>query len=266
MLILAFKLFITPLLIGSVTLAGRRWGSALSGLLIGLPLTSGPVSFLLALEYGRDFAGRSAVGGLAGQISISIFCLAYIAVARSHSWKMSSIASIAAFFASTFVLNLFSWQLWPALAVLLVCIVSSARLVEHHSLSTQDLIAPKWDLPGRIICATALVVLLTTVANTLGPQLSGLLAPFPAFSIIFAAFTHSQQGGKSASNLLGGVIAGSGGNAMFFTVVGALLTTQGIAITYLLATSAAIAVGAVTFFLSKKNRGEINEAKGMHDS
>ena len=46
MLILAFKLFLTPLLIVSVTLAGRRWGTAVSGLLIGLPLVSAPISGL----------------------------------------------------------------------------------------------------------------------------------------------------------------------------------------------------------------------------
>lgn len=253
MLILLFKLFITPLLIGSVTLAGRRWGSVVSGLLIGLPLTSGPISFILALEYGQVFASQSAVGNLAGQISNCIFCLTYIGVARSCSWRTSSIAAIAAFFASTFVLNLFFWQLWPALTVLLVFIVLSARLIKHQCLSTQGSIPPKWDFPGRIICATGLVLFLTAVADTLGPQLSGLIAPFPAFSVIFAAFTHSQQGEKGASNLLRGVIVGSGGYATFFTVVGSMLTTQNIAITYLIATWAAIGVGGATFFLSKKN-------------
>ena len=49
MLILAFKLFLTPLLIVSVTLAGRRWGTAVSGLLIGLPLVSAPISFIRSL-------------------------------------------------------------------------------------------------------------------------------------------------------------------------------------------------------------------------
>jgi hypothetical protein len=259
MLILAFKLLITPLLIGSVTLAGRRWGSIVSGMLIGLPLTSGPISFILALEYGQEFASQSAVGNLAGQISNCVFCLAYIGVARSCSWKISSIAAIAAFFTATFVLNLFSWQLWPALSVLLVFIVFSARLVSQHSLSTQGPLPPKWDLPARVVCATALVIILTAMADRLGPQLSGLISPFPAFSVIFAAFTHSQQGGKSASNLLRGVIVGSGGYAAFFTVVGTMLTSHGVAITYLAASLASIVVGASTLFLTKRIRCRISK-------
>ena len=53
MLLLVFKLLLTPLLIGLVSLAGRRWGPGVSGWLVGLPLTSAPVSLFLTLEQGR---------------------------------------------------------------------------------------------------------------------------------------------------------------------------------------------------------------------
>ncbi len=254
MLIVAFKLFITPLLIGSVTLAGRRWGAIVSGLMIGLPLTSGPISLILALEYGPDFAGRSAVGNLAGQISNCIFCLTYIGAARLGSWKTSAVSSLAAFFASTFVLNLFAWQAWNALAVLLVVIVLSACLLPRQWHGARELPPSKWDLPARIACATGLVVLLTSVADGLGPQLSGLLSPFPAFSLIFAAFSHAQHGAEDAASLLRGVIVGSGGYAAFFSVVWALLPAHGIAATYLVAALASMAIGAITLFLARRER------------
>jgi hypothetical protein len=255
-MLLAFKLLITPILIGSVTLAGRRWGSIVSGFLIGLPLTSGPISFILALEYGLSFASQSAVGNLAGQISNCIFCLTYIGVSRRATWPVSAAAAIGAFFASTFMLHQVAWQLWPALGALVVVIVVAARLVKPHTLPTRGLVSPKWDLPGRILSATVLVVLLTTIADALGPQLSGLISPFPAFSVIFAAFNHAQQGTKSASNLLRGVIVGSGGYATFFVVVSALLPTLGIALTYTLASMAAIIVGAAVFFTAQYQSGQ----------
>ena len=258
MLILTFKLLLTPLLIGSVTLAGRRWGSIVSGLMIGLPLTSGPISLILALEYGQDFAGRSAIGNLAGQISNCIFCLTYIAAARAGSWKISAIAAVAAFFAATFILNLFSWQLWTALAVLLAFMALSARQLAQHSIPAHDTLPPKWDLPARVVCATGLVLLLTAVAERLGPQLSGLLSPFPAFSLIFAVFTHSQLGVKDASNLLRGVIVGSGGYAAFFTVVCVMLPTHGIATTYASAALASIVLGGVTLFFTQRTRGSVS--------
>ena len=61
-----FKLIITPVLIGSVTLAGRRLGPVVNGLLVGLPLTTGPISLILARQFGLEFAASAAVGNLAG--------------------------------------------------------------------------------------------------------------------------------------------------------------------------------------------------------
>ena len=252
MLIFAFKLFATPLLIGAVTLAGRRWGAMASGLLIGLPLTSGPISFILACEYGLDFASRSAVGNLAGQISNCLFCLTYISLARSCHWLISALAAIAVFFAATWLWNGIDWQLWPTFGTLLVVIVAAARLVPRHKLPAQRWSPPKWDLPARIVTATGLVVLLTSVANELGPQLSGLISPFPAFSVIFAAFTHAQQGAKSASNLLRGVIVGSASYAVFFLVVGLLLNGSGIALTYALACGAAVAFSGLFYLCTRQ--------------
>lgn len=254
MLILLFKLFITPTLITTVTLAGRYWGAVASGLLMGLPLTSGPISFILALEYGPHFASQSAIGNLAGQVSNFIFCLTYIALARSRSWKICSVMAVLAFSVSTTIFNFINWGLWSALAFLLSSMFISTRFIKHHNISHHVQTPPKWDLPGRIFCATLLVLVLTAAADFLGPTLSGLIAPVPIFLVIFATFTHVQQGEKATSNLLRGVIVGSGGYATFYTVVGVLLATSSVFVTYLIATSFAIAIGGVIFLLTKRRR------------
>ena len=70
-----FKLIIIPVMIGSVTLAGRRLGSVVNGLLVGLPLTRGPISLILARQFGLEFAASAAFGNLAGQALMCVFCL-----------------------------------------------------------------------------------------------------------------------------------------------------------------------------------------------
>ena len=40
---LLFKIFLAPVLILLVSLAGRKWGHGVSGWLLGLPLGSGPI-------------------------------------------------------------------------------------------------------------------------------------------------------------------------------------------------------------------------------
>ena len=63
-MLLLLKLILTPLLIGSISVAERRFGPAVSGWLVGLPLTSAPVALFLALEQGTAFASRVAQGTL----------------------------------------------------------------------------------------------------------------------------------------------------------------------------------------------------------
>src|SRR5205085_6910931 len=96
--ILAFKLLLTPLLIGLVSLASRRWGPAVGGWLVGLPLTSAPVTLFLALEQGSTFAAGAAQGTLLGQISVSSFCLAYSWLALRLGWLYSLLIGWCVFF------------------------------------------------------------------------------------------------------------------------------------------------------------------------
>jgi len=253
-MIFAFKLFITPFFIGSATLAGRRWGPVVNGLLVGLPLTTGPISFILAHSFGLEFAAKAAVGNLAGQISMCTFCLIYSLTAQKNNWLISAIAAIAAFLLATFLLNKIFWTLLPAFFILMIVIALTARLIPRQHLLSNISIHPKWDLPARMIVATTFVILLTTFANLLGPQLSGLISTFPIFGVVFAAFTHSQQGANAASNLLRGVTLGSVSYAFFFLIVGTCLTHLGIALTYLLALFATILVSGIFYFITQHEK------------
>jgi hypothetical protein len=253
-MILVIKLFLTPIFIALVSLTGRRWGSEASGWLMGLPLSSGPISFILALQYGTDFAARSAVGNLGGQVSVCVFCLAYSLAAGRFTWPVSAGLSVAAFMASTWLLNSLSLPLLPALALLLAVIFLFGRLIPDKALPIQTSTPPRWDLPLRMGMAALVVVVITTFANSIGAQLSGLIAPFPVFGVIMAAFTHAQQGGDQATRLVRGIVVGSLGFTIFFIVVAGLLPLIGILWTYLLAACGSIGLNAVLYAMQMKRR------------
>ena len=249
------KLSLTPLLISGVTLAGRRWGPLVSGLLIGLPLTTGPISLFLALEQGIGFATKAAIGGLVGQASICLFCLAYAHAARRLNWMASALCASGAFITATTLFNLIAWTLPSALAVLLLAIAIILRLLPKAVPSIATFAPPRWDLPARMCVATCFVLLVTGVAELLGPQLSGLVAPFPVFGLVFAVFSQIQQGGASSTNVLRGIVLGSSAYTCFFTIVGLTLPDLGIGITYALASLGAIAASGASYLLSRhKNR------------
>src|SRR5512145_2383454 len=249
-MVLVLKLLLTPVLIGLATLAGRRWGPAFSGWFIGFPLTSGPVSVILALQHGPDFAARAAIGNLGGLASISAFCLAYTLASRRWDLRVSLASAIGAFLLATLAWSRFSLTLWPTLVTALAFNGLVVRYLPRNASSVPAASTARWDMPARMIVASAFVFSLTTSASVLGPQLSGLITPFPVFGSVLAAFAHRQQGAGAAQHFLRGHAISLFGFAAFFLVVGAALTTLPMHWTYLLATLAAIVVNGLTLRLS----------------
>ncbi len=214
---------------------------------MGLPLTSAPISVFLAIQYGAAFAARSASGNLAGQASVCIFCLAYSLAAQKYPWFPCAIISLLTFLVSTLIWNQISLTLIPAVALLGIVICLVLWWMPRGTSEIMPISPPRWDLPTRMLLAAAFVTALTTFANTLGPHLSGLIAPFPVFGTIITVFTHRQQGPDATARLLRGIVFGSLAYTAFFLVSGSLLIHISLEGTYLLASVAAICVSVVTF-------------------
>ena len=130
-MILLFKLITAPILILCLTMLSRRFGPTIGGLLMGVPLVTGPISLFTALENGSSFAQHAAVANFVGQVSTCIFCFCYAVAARRMNCWLSMIVSIIAFFGATFVWNRFDWSFAPALGLLIVTIVLSISLMNQ---------------------------------------------------------------------------------------------------------------------------------------
>jgi hypothetical protein len=245
--IFILKLLLTPLLIAALTLIGRRWGPDVSGAVAGLPLTSGPVSVFLALEQGTSFAAHAARGTLAGLIAVGAFCLAYALTASRRKWITSMIAGIAAFAVFASLLVLVPLSLVATFIIVALFLTIILRLMPNAIDGTSVAVRTqlKWDLPLRIAIATGLVFLLTAVAPKLGPQMTGLVSPFPVFGGVLAIFAHRHFGAIDAQRVLRSVLLASFSFAVFFLIVGTMLARYGCAATYLIAAVAALSVNAL---------------------
>lgn len=253
--ILLLKLLLTPTLIGAVSLAGRRWGAGISGWLVGLPLTSGPVAFFLALAQGTSFASTAAAGILAGVFSVACFCLAYSWLALRRSWPLTLFTGWLIFAASTWGLE--QVTILPVIPVFIGVIAVLALVLWLLPSTSQQPIktgSAWWDIPARMLFATAFVLGLTELAPHLGPQLSGLIAPFPIFTTILAVFTHHFQGGAAATPLLRGVLLGLFSFASFFLVVAILIKPAGLLITFLCAAIVALSVQGFSLLILQRSR------------
>ena len=248
---LALKLVLTPALIGISTLVGRRWGQAVGGWLVGLPLTSGPVVLFLALEHGTTFGAEAAQGSLRGLVAESAFALCYAWVAQRHAWPAALLGGALSFGAVGFVMQ---W-LAPAPALLVAIVVASLaltlRLLPSFTGTVTSVRPQSWDLPARMVMATLLVLALTSAAAWIGPQLSGLIATFPLLAGVLTVFGHHAQGKGAAVNVLRGLLLGLFSFAAFFVALGATMEKFGIAVGFGAAVAAALAVQTVSLLLAR---------------
>lgn len=249
---LALKLVLTPLLVGAASLAGRRWGTAVGGWLIGIPFTSGPIAFFLALNPGGRFAQEAAAGIMAGAISQAAFCLGYAWTAQRMGWWLSLAGATAAFAVSTLMLSMVAL---PAPAIFVVIIV--VNVVALFLMPSAPVVAPErpeypgWDIPARMVVATAFVLVLTSAAPLLGARLAGLIAPFPLYASVLAAFAHRVVGRDAAVGVVRGLLLGLFAFASFFLAV-AILLPQGIAVAFAVAIGLALAVQAATLVAGRR--------------
>lgn len=245
-MILALKLLLSPLLIAASTLAGRRWGPMVSGWFLGFPFISGPVSLVLAVQSGYVFATQAAVGSLAGQVGMCIFCAAYTFLARKLPWWLTAPLSVGAYLGVVALWNQFPLPLLAVFAILIAVIFLLLWAIPKEAVPSSGMKPTWWDMPARMLTAGLFVFTITTASHWLGPMMSGVLATFPVFGTTLASFTHAQQGGRAAGQLLRGTILGSLGIAVFNLVVGLLLPLTGSLWVYLLAAAATFAVNGIT--------------------
>jgi hypothetical protein len=226
---LTLKLVVTPALIGAATLAGRRWGQSIGGWLVGLPLTTGPVAFFIALDHGESFAAAAVVGSLAGAVAEVAFSLAYGWSALRRSWPAALLAGTAAYAAVAALVQGLDLGAVALFVLVIAALALSLRLMPRGVAGSAPVVAPRWDLPARMVLATTVVLVLTALAPRLGARLSGLLATYPLFAAILTAFGHRQEGAGAAIGVLRGLLFGLFSFAGFCLVLALGLVPLGLA-------------------------------------
>ncbi len=245
--LLVFKLVVTPLLLVAASLAVRRWGETIGGLLIALPLTSGPISVFLALEHGPAFAAQATAGSLIATAAQALFCFAYSKLAPL-GWAIALAGACATF---AVVAGLLQQIPLPHIGLFLIAasaVLLAFNLLPRLTIETGRLIPPWWDLPMRMLLIAGLVVGVTLIAPYVGAKTSGVLASFPFMTIILAVFTHRQIGHAAAQQLVRGVAAGLLSFCAFSYVLGLTLLTLNLFAAYAIPIVCTLAIQAVSLY------------------
>ena len=192
---LVLRLVLPPLTVLAAGWLQHRVGPRVSGRLVGLPLTSGPLVLVLLLAEGAPAASIAAQGVLAGQLMVVGFTCAY-AVASTRATARATLAAAAA---ATMVLGAgvhtaTEALAWSGLAVIPVALMA-IWLWRPDATPVASPTRPSGAQLGlRAGLAGVLVAGLSTSSRVLGAGLTGLLASVPLVVAVVAPSTHRDGG------------------------------------------------------------------------
>ncbi|HNE05430.1 MAG TPA: hypothetical protein PLT08_12970 [Anaerolineales bacterium] len=251
--VLALKLILAPLIIGSASLAGRRWGPAVSGWIVGMPLTSGPVVFFVALSHGATFAESSVLGVLSGGISLVLYALTYAWVATRFPWYVAFVGSFIVFSLSTLFLQNITVSLWFIVPVVVAAILIGLTYMPKGEVEPGESKLSQWDIPVRILIGTSFILLLTGIAPFIGSRLTGLLTTIPLYVTILSIFAHRDYGPAAAAHVLRGLLYGMFAFTGFFFVLSLLIEETSLGVSFGLAVLAALAIQGTSLLILRRS-------------
>lgn len=250
--ILPLKLFLVPVLIAAITLAGRRWGATVAGSLAGFPVVTGPILYFLFLEQGSEFAKGAAIASTVGVMSNIAFGIAYSWASRRSGWQWSLCLGWITYFCAVAALNLVHVNAWQAGVFTVVGLLIAARLYPVDDTIAVDAPAASSDLVYRMVAAALLVILVTVFSAALGPNLSGMFAVFPVMGSVLGVFSHIHFGQRYTVRILRGMVQGFYAFTAFCVILALGLDRGYAGWGFLAALLAAVAVQTINMRLSRK--------------
>lgn len=243
---LAAKIFLSPICVVAVSLAGRRWGWAVAGILAGLPVVAGPILLVETLVHGRAFGSEAAAATLLGPIAVTVFVVVYGRLALVAGPARCLLLGGVAFAAGILALSAVRPPSAVSLVLVAACFAAGLSLLPiGFDPAAPGGSPPSWDLPARALTVLVLVLALTAVSGALGPHLSGLLAAFPVLTSVLAVFTHAHDGVGQLEVMLRNFLVGFYGFAAFFFTLAVSLSSLGTEAAFATATGVALLTQAL---------------------
>lgn len=242
---LLLKLMIVPLFLAGISLAARRWGPHVGGLLAGFPVVTGPILFFLSLEQGPRFAAQAARGSLLAVVACVAFGVVYCHSGRRLAWPLSISLGLLAWFGSAAALAHFPGDLPLAAALTLLTVTIGPLLLPPSAEPDQPAASlPGAELGARMLAGALLVLAVTAVAASVGTRWAGLIAMFPVLGTVLGVFSLKRSGPLFVARLIRGMFRGFYSFATFCVSAAMLLSVIPVATAFAISLAAALFVQA----------------------
>lgn len=215
-----------------------RMGAGLGGRLLGAPTTTGPFLVVVCLSSGAAAAAAAANGGVAGQLAVACFCLAYGRLAPAFRPTVTLPLALAGAGAAGAVGTL-SGNIW-LIAGLAVALIAAGLLIwpvapvaaEQHRSPGR---AGAWEIPARMALSGVTVLAATVVASAIGSFAGGMLSSLPVLLGIVTPSVHRGSGVPAVADMMRGAMMSAIGTIGFLLVLSCALVPLGAVPAFVLA-------------------------------
>ncbi len=235
------RLALVPGAVWLASLGARRWGHAFSGYLGGLPMIGGPITLYLALDYGPQFAARSATFTLAMILGQAAHLLAFSHAGRFARWPLALAAGWGSFLAVALAVVRGSPSPPLALALAVAGLAAAWLWLPRARGASQPPAIPRAELRLRLVAALVLAAAILAAARAFGPVVSGVMLSVPVTGSIMPPFTLALYGPDALARLVRGFVVGLSGFTAFFFVLAMALAALGIVAGFAAAVAGALA-------------------------
>src|SRR5580704_15362256 len=201
---LVLKMALTALVVVITSIVVERSGPFVGALIAALPTAAGAAYVILAIEHPVSFIAASALGTVATAAAVSIYCLAYAALAQRYGLLLCLSVSLLIWFMVAGLLRLIDWT--PLTAVMLNAAVFAVTIPlswrYRASGPPKKFLRTPFDIPMRALAAGVVVAIVTTASYSIGSFASGMFALFPIIMCSSIVILHPRIGGKATASML----------------------------------------------------------------
>ena len=214
-LLLVLKMAATVGVVVVATLAAERAGPVVGAMIATLPIAAGPAYAFIAIEHDAAFVAQSALASVVVNVVTAVFALIYAMRAQRHGVVASVLPAMAIWFIVVSVINAVPWTTMTGIAFtaagLAICIAIGNRFPHTH---VPPVPRRSTDLMMRAAMVAALVAVVVTASQAVGPKVTGTFAVFPIVLLSLIFILHPRIGGPATAAVLANVPLGLAGFAL----------------------------------------------------
>jgi hypothetical protein len=227
---LLLRMGVVAAFVVTVALVAERLGPFFGGMLASLPLNTGPVYVLLALEHDAAYFSRVTVASTAICGAIPVFVLIYAILARSQSAVPSVVGAMLAWLVVGAGVQAHDWSLVEALLFVTPIYLVSLPLAQGFTrgVAIRGARRRPIDLVLRAAFAAGFTGIVIVTSRHVPPAVTGVLAVMPILMASLALVMHPRVGGPATAALMAHTLVGIVGMVVGFSLVHATVETVGV--------------------------------------